>query len=120
MDPRADPANQPAKPTTSPRVAGSSPLARLLTHVCILLIRLYQVTLGLLMGGQCRFTPSCSHYAIEAYAQWGVLRGTWLTFRRLIRCHPFGGHGYDPVPVPPGRPARPTQADPGSHPGQNS
>ncbi|MDX2131369.1 MAG: membrane protein insertion efficiency factor YidD [Planctomycetota bacterium] len=63
-------------------------------------IRLYQWTLGWLFGGQCRFYPSCSNYALEAYRVHGVARGTWLTARRIGRCHPLGGHGYDPVPVP--------------------
>ena len=66
----------------------------------ILLIRAYQVTLSPLMGGQCRFRPTCSEYAIEAYRIHNPLRASWLTLRRLARCHPFGGHGYDPVPLP--------------------
>ncbi|MEX2219409.1 MAG: membrane protein insertion efficiency factor YidD [Phycisphaerales bacterium] len=64
----------------------------------ILLIRAYQVILGPLLGGHCRFVPTCSHYALEAYRTHGPLRGSWLTLRRVVRCHPFGGHGYDPVP----------------------
>lgn len=46
----------------------------------------------------CRFDPSCSSYALEALERHGALRGTWLTLRRLVRCHPWGGHGWDPVP----------------------
>lgn len=122
MDPRANQSDQPLDQGAPP---GATPVfgyvSRALAQTCILSIRLYQVTLGLLMGGNCRFTPSCSHYAIDAYRDWGVLRGTWLTFRRIIRCHPFGGHGYDPVPLAPsrqvGRAERPGQAvnrvDPG-------
>jgi uncharacterized protein len=64
----------------------------------IALVRLYQVTLGLFMGGHCRFQPTCSEYSIEAFRAHGVVRGCWLTIRRILRCHPFGGHGYDPVP----------------------
>lgn len=63
-------------------------------------IRLYQGTLGWFMRGHCRFYPTCSHYAAEAYQRHGVVRGTLLTLRRLARCHPFGGRGYDPVPIP--------------------
>ena len=66
----------------------------------VLLIRLYQAFLGPFLGGHCRFHPTCSEYAIEAYRRHGPIRGTWLTLRRLGRCHPFGGHGYDPVPPP--------------------
>lgn len=46
----------------------------------------------------CRFTPTCSQYALEALRKYGPLKGGWLTLRRLARCHPWGGHGYDPVP----------------------
>ncbi len=61
-------------------------------------IRLYQITLGPLMGGNCRFEPSCSRYALEAYRVHGPVRGTVLSVRRILRCHPLGGSGYDPVP----------------------
>lgn len=71
----------------------------LLTHFCIALVRLYQGSLGLTMGGRCRFYPSCSNYAIEAYQMHGAIRGTFMTIRRLFRCHPLGGSGYDPVPL---------------------
>lgn len=73
-------------------------MARVATGACILLIRAYQITLGPWLGGRCRFHPSCSEYAIEAYRTHGVLRGTWLAARRLARCHPLGGKGWDPVP----------------------
>ena len=63
-----------------------------------MLVRLYQVTLGFFMGGHCRFHPTCSEYSIEALRVHGALRGSWLTLRRLLRCQPFGGAGYDPVP----------------------
>ena len=55
----------------------------------------------------CRFTPSCSTYAIEALQAHGALRGSWLATRRLARCHPWGGHGYDPVPTPRDHPTPP-------------
>jgi putative membrane protein insertion efficiency factor len=64
----------------------------------ILAIRAYQVTLAPLMSGHCRFIPTCSNYAIDAYRQHGPWRGSWLTARRLLRCHPWGGSGFDPVP----------------------
>lgn len=62
-------------------------------------IRAYQLLLAPLLGPACRYEPSCSRYAIEAVETHGVLRGAWLAVRRLGRCHPLGGHGYDPVPL---------------------
>ncbi len=62
------------------------------------LIRAYQLLLGPFMGGACRFEPSCSTYAMEAIATHGAVKGTWLTVRRLGRCHPFAAPGFDPVP----------------------
>lgn len=64
----------------------------------VLLVRFYQVALGPFVGGRCRFYPSCSNYALDAYREHNVLRATWLTVRRLARCHPFGGSGVDLVP----------------------
>jgi hypothetical protein len=62
------------------------------------LIRLYQCTLGLWVGGGCRFYPSCSNYALEAIHLHGALRGGWLTLVRLSKCHPFHPGGFDPPP----------------------
>lgn len=76
--------------------------SRAVTALCIGMIRLYQVTLAYALGGHCRFHPSCSNYGLEAYRVWGPVKGTWLTLRRILRCHPFGGHGFDPVPLPGG------------------
>ena len=64
----------------------------------VLIVRGYQATLGPFMGGHCRFHPTCSEYSIAALQTHGAFRGTWLTLRRLMRCHPFGGFGFDPVP----------------------
>lgn len=66
--------------------------------VVITLLRVYQVTLSPWLGPACRFDPSCSRYAIEAVERHGVARGSWLALRRIGRCHPLGGFGYDPVP----------------------
>ena len=60
-------------------------------------VRGYQILLSPLVGGACRFTPSCSAYALEALERHGARRGTWLALRRLARCHPWGSAGYDPV-----------------------
>jgi putative membrane protein insertion efficiency factor len=62
------------------------------------LIRFYQTLIGPALPPACRFQPTCSHYAYTAIERYGVLRGGWLTVRRLARCQPFGGSGYDPVP----------------------
>ncbi|MSR44133.1 MAG: membrane protein insertion efficiency factor YidD [Phycisphaerales bacterium] len=65
---------------------------------CIWLIRLYQLLLSPLLGGRCRFTPTCSVYGVDAFTRHGTVRGMWLTIQRLARCHPWGGNGDDPVP----------------------
>jgi putative membrane protein insertion efficiency factor len=62
------------------------------------LIRLYQRWISPVTPPSCRFFPSCSEYAAQAVTQYGLLRGTWLALRRLLRCHPFHPGGYDPVP----------------------
>ena len=61
------------------------------------LIRIYQSTLGPALPPACRFNPTCSYYAYEAIQRYGILRGGWLAMKRLARCQPFGGSGYDPV-----------------------
>jgi putative membrane protein insertion efficiency factor len=71
---------------------------RILSFPFILLIKLYQVTVSPLLGPSCRFTPSCSHYAAEALRKYGIFKGAWLAIKRIAKCHPWGGHGYDPVP----------------------
>jgi putative membrane protein insertion efficiency factor len=62
-------------------------------------IRGYQLLLAPVLPPSCRYLPSCSHYAEEAIARHGPLRGTWLAAQRICRCHPWGGSGYDPVPA---------------------
>jgi hypothetical protein len=62
------------------------------------LIRGYQLAISPLLGPRCRFYPSCSHYALEALENHGALKGTWLTIKRISRCHPFHEGGFDPVP----------------------
>ncbi len=66
----------------------------------IKLVRLYQLTLSPLIGNQCRFAPTCSNYSIEALEKHGAMKGSWLTVRRLARCHPGCEGGCDPVPEP--------------------
>ena len=65
-------------------------------------IRFYQVAISSWTPPTCRFTPTCSSYALEAVRRHGAARGAWLAARRIGRCHPFGGRGYDPVPAGPG------------------
>jgi putative membrane protein insertion efficiency factor len=67
-------------------------------RLVILLIRSYQVALSPLVPPRCRFYPTCSCYAVEAIERYGVLRGGLMALKRLLRCHPFGRGGYDPVP----------------------
>jgi putative membrane protein insertion efficiency factor len=78
----------------SPPAARRSVLARAL----LLLIEVYRVTLAPLIGGFCRFVPSCSVYAEEAIRRHGAGTGSWLAARRVLRCHPFHRGGFDPVP----------------------
>lgn len=62
------------------------------------LIRLYQVAISPFIGPRCRYIPTCSQYAIESLKSYGAVHGTWLATKRICRCHPWGGSGYDPVP----------------------
>jgi uncharacterized protein len=70
----------------------------LLSLPFVALIKLYQWVLSPLIGPKCRFTPSCSQYAVEALGKYGVIKGMWMAIKRISRCHPWGGQGYDPVP----------------------
>ncbi len=63
----------------------------------IYLIKLYQFTISPLLGTNCRFVPSCSNYAIQSIEEKGVFKGIYFSLRRVLKCHPFGGSGYDPV-----------------------
>lgn len=67
-------------------------------RAALILIRAYQLVISPVLPPACRFYPSCSDYAREAVEKWGVLRGVGIMARRLVRCHPLGGHGFDPVP----------------------
>lgn len=73
-------------------------IAKILAWPFIFLIKIYQWTLSPWMGKQCRYTPTCSRYGIEALKKYGIFKGGYLTVRRILSCHPWGGHGYDPVP----------------------
>ena len=69
-------------------------------RVALWSLRGYKLLFSPLFAGSCRFVPSCSDYAAEAIRHHGAIRGSWLAARRLARCHPFGAHGFDPVPQP--------------------
>ena len=74
-------------------------VSRFASAALILLVRAYQVVLSPLFGDCCRFTPSCSNYMIEALKVHGPFKGVLLGIWRVLRCHPFGARGYDPVPL---------------------
>lgn len=81
----------------------ASPADGLAVQAALALLRGYKLLVSPLFTGACRFHPSCSSYAADALRAHGLTRGSWLALRRLLRCHPFGGSGYDPVPPPVGR-----------------
>ena len=70
----------------------------MLERVILGVIRFYQKGVSPLTPPSCRFTPTCSEYAADCIRRHGAGRGGWLAFKRILRCHPFGGHGHDPVP----------------------
>ena len=70
----------------------------ILVFPLVALVKIYQWCISPFTLSSCRFTPTCSQYALEALRKYGPLKGLWLALRRLARCHPWGGHGYDPVP----------------------
>jgi len=86
------------QPGNRGRITGATARALLGTSL-ISVIRLYQWIIAPLLGPHCRHLPTCSHYAIEAIERHGPARGGWLALRRLMRCHPWGTSGYDPVPT---------------------
>ena len=73
-------------------------LGRAVGQLLILPIRFYQGAISPMLPPSCRFTPTCSQYAVEAIRRHGPAKGGWLALRRILRCHPWGGSGYDPVP----------------------
>ncbi len=72
--------------------------ASIFRFILLIPIQFYQLCISPLTPASCRYVPSCSQYAVEAINKYGPLKGAWLTIKRLLRCHPWGGHGYDPVP----------------------
>ncbi len=73
-------------------------LKAIISWLFVTLIRIYQMLISPLLGSNCRFTPTCSQYGVEAIMKHGPFKGGWLTLKRIGRCHPWGKHGHDPVP----------------------
>lgn len=78
-------------------------LKNIFSKLLIVLVRFYQLAISPMLGQNCRHAPTCSQYTIEAIREWGPLKGSWLGAKRIGRCHPWGTHGYDPVPKKPGK-----------------
>ena len=76
----------------------TSLLSKCLSRGMLALIAFYRSCISPLTPPTCRYTPTCSQYAVEAIQKYGPLKGGWLALKRILRCHPFGGSGYDPVP----------------------
>ena len=73
-------------------------MKRIFSFLLIIPIKIYQIIISPLLGPSCRFTPTCSQYAVEAIQKYGPFKGSWLSFKRILKCHPWGGSVYDPVP----------------------
>lgn len=73
-------------------------MKKIFSHILIILIRFYQRFISPLTPPACRFVPSCSQYTVEAIQKHGPMKGLWLAIKRICRCNPWGGSGYDPVP----------------------
>ena len=73
-------------------------ISRVTRQIYVLPIKFYQACISPMLPASCRFTPSCSTYALQAIMKHGIFRGSWLAVKRIMRCHPWGGSGYDPVP----------------------
>ena len=70
----------------------------ILRHITLLPVYAYRACISPILPPTCRYTPTCSAYMVEAVMKYGIFRGGWLGIKRLLRCHPWGGSGYDPVP----------------------
>lgn len=73
-------------------------MKKLLSYILIGLVKFYQYTISPLFSASCRYTPTCSSYCIEAIQKYGPFKGAYLGLKRILSCHPWGGHGHDPVP----------------------
>jgi putative membrane protein insertion efficiency factor len=73
-------------------------IIKTITFPFIIIIKIYQLLISPLFPSSCRYTPTCSHYTVEALKKHGLFKGGWLGIKRISKCHPWGGNGYDPVP----------------------
>ena len=73
-------------------------LKKIFVFPLVIIIKLYQFVISPLTPPSCRYSPTCSQYALEALKKYGIIKGVSLTFKRIIKCHPWGGSGYDPIP----------------------
>ena len=71
---------------------------RIVTLPIIVFVKFYQLFLSPIIGQNCRYLPTCSEYALECLKQFGLIKGIFLSFKRVSKCHPWGSHGYDPIP----------------------
>ena len=73
-------------------------MKKILIAPFLVLIKIYQLFISPLTPATCRYQPSCSNYSVEALKKYGIFKGSWLSFKRILSCHPWGGSGHDPVP----------------------
>ncbi len=73
-------------------------IIKAISFVMLTIVRAYKFFISPILPPSCRYNPTCSDYAMQAIQKHGPFKGGWLALRRILRCHPFGGHGYDPVP----------------------
>ncbi len=72
-------------------------ISKIISKFLILIVRIYQIGVSPYFPDSCRYQPTCSQYMIDSIKEWGVVKGTWMGLKRLASCHPWGGHGWDPV-----------------------
>lgn len=73
-------------------------MKKILAYPLLWLVRFYQIVISPLTPASCRYSPTCSHYTVDALKKHGAFKGGWLALKRILSCHPWGGSGYDPVP----------------------
>lgn len=73
-------------------------ISKFFSFIFIFIIKVYKTLISPLLPPSCRYTPTCSEYGLQAIKKYGPFKGGWFTIKRIMRCHPWGGHGYDPVP----------------------